>query len=455
METLRVPGESGGKIRRFRRDIEKEATKSDQSTPGGLEIDDKSSGRDPGSSGRDREAVARQGYPAAAENEAVPTLVALPQRRQTVSLGGLISFGLCVVLPTLVAAVYYIWIASNQYVVEWRFMVRDSNTATTTSAATVSVTTLSAVLGGASSASAPDNYMVTEYIKSPQAVVDLRKRINLTEMYSAKSIDYWSRFDASLPVEEFARYWQYMVTSSYDAITGTASATVKAFTPADALLIAKTLMSLSEDLVNDAVLRPQLEAVRYAEAEVKRAEERVVKSRVEMSEYRNNAAIIEPNSSVVLSNATLASNLRQLIAQYQTDLAAVLSGGVGQNSSQAQSLRLRIKATQEQLKTVEAEVRGAKQGDKSLSEVVGRYEQLDAERQFAQAMLTSTMQSLEQARANAVARRLFVVPFVKPELPQSSLYPDRPVAIAVVAGGCLLLWTISLLLGRSIREHLA
>ncbi|WP_425065262.1 hypothetical protein [Reyranella sp.] len=156
-----------------------------------------------------------------------------------------------------------------------------------------------------------------------------------------------------------------------------------------------------------------------------------------------------------MSNTTLASTLRQLIAQYQTDLAAVLSGGVGQNASQVQSLRLRIKATQEQLKAVEAEVRSAKQGDQSLSEVVGRYEQLDAERQFALAMLTSTMQSLEQARSNSMARRLFVVPYVRPALPESSTYPNRPLAIATVGGACLLLWVIALLLGRSIREHLA
>lgn len=452
IETLRAQGESEENPRGPGRGNETEGKRSEARAPDAPEKPLPNG--DPGAGGQDKDAGSKQDS-AVLQGEIDSALLALPQRGRSISWGGLISFGICVLLPTLVAAVYYIWIASDQYVVEWRFMVRDSNTATTTSSAAVSATTLSAVLGGSASASAPDNYMVAEYIKSSQAVIDLEKRINLTKMYSLPSVDYLSRFDASQPIEQLTRYWQYMVTATYDVITGTATAQVRAFTPEDALLIAKTLIALNEDLVNNAALRPQLEAVRYAEAEVTRAEERVKKNRVELAEYRNTSAVIEPNSSVVLSNATLASTLRQLISQYQTELAAMLSGGVGQNASQVQSLRLRIKATQEQLKAVEAEVKGAKLGDKSLSEVVGRYEQLDAERQFALAMLTTTMQSLEQARANAMARRLFVVPFVQPELPQSSLYPNRPVAIAIVAGACLLLWTICLLLGRSIREHLA
>lgn len=460
IEALRAQGEPTGKVRRLRRNGERAA----DGAPGGQADPSKLADTVLDASGENEAAVpnGRGGkgnsdrtFPAGEGAVEAPYIEALPQRRRSISWGGLISFLLCVVLPTLLASVYYLWIASDQYVVEWRFAVRDSNTATTTSSAAVTATTLSAILGGSTAASAPDNYMVTEYIKSGQAVADLERRINLTKLYSRSDIDFLSRLDGNLPIEKVVRYWQYMASASFDIVTGNAIAEVRAFTAKDALLIADTLVELTEDLINGAVLRPQLEAVRYAEAEVRRAEDRVKKNRLELAEYRNGAAVIEPNSSVVLSNATLASTLRQLIAQYQTDLAAMLSGGVGQNASQVQSLRLRIKATQEQLKAVEAEVRSAKQGDQSLSEVVGRYEQLDAERQFALAMLTSTMQSLEQARSNSMARRLFVVPYVRPALPQSSVYPNRPVAIATVAGACLLLWTIALLLGRSIREHLA
>lgn len=376
----------------------------------------------------------------------------LPQRRRSISRPGLISFLLCVLLPTIAAAIYFIGFASSQYVVQWRFTIRDTNTGTSITAAASS---LSGLFGGGTAASGPDNYMVTEYIKSEQAILDLEKRIGLRALYGRPSIDYFSRIDASLPIERFVRYWDYMVSASFDQITGTALAEVRAFSPEDAYLIAKTLLELTEELVNETSQRPLWEAVHYAESVVTRAQEQLKKIRIDLVEYRNKAAVIDPNSSIVLSNATVASTLRQTIAQYQTDLGASLRGGLGQNATQVEVLKRRIRATQDQLRDVEAEIAKTKEGSQPLSAIVGRYEELDLERQFAQTFLTSAMQSLEQARSNAMAKRLFVVPYVRPVEPQSSTYPKRVIAIATVAGACLLLWTVALLLWRAIREHLA
>ena len=297
--------------------------------------------------------------------------------------------------------------------------------------------------------------MVTEYMVSRQAVEELQSRIDIRQLYARPFIDFWSRLDASEPMERFARYWKYMTTAEFDTVTGTASAQVRAFTAEDAFLIARTLLSLSEDLINEVAHRPQRDAVRYAEVEVKRAEDRVKQIRAELSAYREKEGLIEPTTSIVLSNATVASTLRGVIAQLNTEVATLQKQKIAANSPQMQTLQFRIKATEEQLKEVEAKISTVGQpGSSSIAQAVARYEQLDLERQFAQAMLTSTMQSLEQARSNAITQRIYVTPFVMPALPQMSVYPKRFVAILTVAGACLLLWTIALLLSRSIREHL-
>lgn len=379
-------------------------------------------------------------------------LASLPQRRGRGSIGGLISFVLCVLLPTALAAIYYIGFASNQYVTGFHFAVRTSNTATSTSTATSSLT---AMLGISSSTNSAENYMVADYIMSRQAVDDLQAKIAVKQLYALPSVDWWSRFDASLPIENFLRYWRYVTTATYDEITGTGVVQIRAFTPEDAYLIANTLIELSEDLVNEVAQRPQREAVQYAESELTRAESRLKKIRAELAEYRNKESLIDPTSSVVLGNATLSSALRTSLAQIQTDLAAAQSQKLNPNAPSVLYLKSRLKATQEQLAAVEAEVRTAKEGTGPLSQVVAQYEQLDLERQFAQNMVISTMQSLEQARSNAMSKRIFITPYVRPVLPETSLYPNRFVAILTVAGACLLLWTIALLLARSIREHLA
>jgi len=357
-----------------------------------------------------------------------------------------------VILPVVIASIYYIGYASNQYVAEFRFAVRDTSAS---GGGAASGAGIGALLGLSSTPNSEENYMVTDYLTSAQAVEDLEKKIKIREFYSRPTIDWWSRIDSTVPLERFARYWRYMTVANYDQITGTAVAQVRAFAPEDAYLIATTLVSLSEDLVNEVSQRPQREAVLYAEAEVRRAEDRLKLVRGQLTQYRNRESVIDPNSSVVLSNATLASAVRQTLAQYQTDLAVLQKQGLPQNAYQAQSLRNRIKATQEQLKEIESEISNTKQRDSALSTVVGNYEQLDMERQFAQNMVNSTMQTLEQVRANAIAKRIFVTPYVRPYLPQASLYPNRAVAILTVAGVCFMVWTVALLVVRSIREHLA
>lgn len=388
----------------------------------------------------------------ASETTVEPLTFELPRRRKRRSLGGYLSFILCVLLPTIAAGVYYFVYASDQYVVQFRFAVRDTSTAVSTSAATSDLTSL---VGISSSSNPTENYMVTEYMTSQQAVEELQSRINIRELYSRPFIDFASRMDASAPIEEFARYWKSMVTAQFDQITGIAWAEVRAFTADDAFLVAKTVLSLGEDLINEVAQRPQREAMRYAEAEVSRAEDRLKKVRADLAQYREKTGLIEPNSSVVMANATVASTIRSSIAQIQTDISVLKKQGVKDNSAQAQTMQMRLKATEEQLKAVENQISTAKSGDSSISQSVARYEQLDLERLFAQNLLTSTMQSLEQARSNAATKRIYVVAFVQPALPQMSTYPSRVVATLTVAIACLLLWTIALLVSRSIKEHLA
>jgi capsular polysaccharide transport system permease protein len=376
----------------------------------------------------------------------------VPRRRKRRSIGGYLSFVLCVLLPTIVAGVYYFAIASDQYVVQFRFAVRDTSTSVSTSAATAELT---AMVGLSTSSNPSENYMVTEFMTSRQAVEELQASLNIRKLYSRPFIDFASRLDPSVPIETLARYWKRMVTAEYDQVTGIAVAEVHAFTAEDALLISQSLLSLGENLINEVAQRPQREALRYSEIEVKRAEDRLRAVRAELSDYRDKAGFIEPNSSVVSANAAVAATIRSVIAQIQTDISTLKNQGMRPTAPSMQSLQMRLKATEEQLKAVESQVSLPKQtGDNSISQAVARYEQLDLERQFAQNLLTSTMQSLEQARSNAATKRIFVVAFVQPSLPQASTYPRRGVATLTVAIACLIFWTVGLLVSRSIREHL-
>jgi capsular polysaccharide transport system permease protein len=384
------------------------------------------------------------------EQSAVKPIPALPQRARG-SRGTLISFILFVVIPVTIVSIYYIWGASNQYVSEFRFAVREASSSTTST----TTSTISAALGSTISSAPVENYMVADYLTSRQIIDELEAKIKLKERYSRPQIDWWWRFDPTKPTEKFVGYWQDVVKSEYDAITGVAFARVRAFTPDDAYLIATTMVSLAEKLVNDISARARTDAVRFAEEEVKRAQTRLSEIREQLREYRDKEAVIDPNTNVVQSNTTLAQTLRSSLMQYQTELAALKKQNLRPDAPAIRALQSRIFGAKQQLKEVEAQVATAQEGNRPLSGVVGRYEQLDLERQVAQTILTGTLQSLEQARANASLQHLYITPFVRPARAESATYPNRFVAVLTAALGFFFIWTIGLLIFRSIREHLA
>jgi capsular polysaccharide transport system permease protein len=136
----------------------------------------------------------------------------------------------------------------------------------------------------------------------------------------------------------------------------------------------------------------------------------------------------------------------------ETQLATLLNQKLRSDAPAVITLKNQIKSTQDQLRTVEAGVAAGKTGD-ALSAVVAEYEQLDLERQFAQTMVTSAMQALDQARANAAAQTLYITPYVRPSLPQSATYPRTYFYTAMIGGLCFALWVIGVLAKSSIRER--
>jgi capsular polysaccharide transport system permease protein len=378
-----------------------------------------------------------------------PNVFALPPEAKVHSRWTWISFVACVVLPLIIAAYYYAFVASSQYVSEFRFAVTDVKASPLPSPASG----LSAMLGAGPSAEGMQNYIVVDYLTSQQAIEEILPRVNVVEIYSRPEVDWFSRFDRRRPKERFAEYWRSMVQAKYDPVSGLATAQVRAFTPQDSLRIAEALVALSEELVNKIALRSQQDAVRFAASEVTRAENRMKDVRAELTRYRTEEGVIDPLTNTVASNIQLANTLRAALSQLHAEYGALGIQQVNANAPPAVQLQARIKATKEELSKVEKEVANTREGNQALAAVVARYEKLDIERQYAQSMLLSTMQALDQARANAASQHLYLTPYVRPVLPESSVYPRRFFTVAMVGVVCFLGWLIGLFLLRTVREH--
>lgn len=396
------------------------------------------------------------------EKLALPPLPAVKKKR---NYGLILSFILCVVLPTAIVGAYSWFWAANQYEAEFRFAVTEVKpvlSGSPPSAAAVSGTSgvsaggLSALLTGYSVTNGGmQNFVIIDYLKSRLVVDELESRLGIAERYGSSRAgdDWWHRFNSRHSVERLVKYWNTMMDASYDTVTGLAVVRVRAFSPGDAQIIAETLVTLSEDLINRIARRPQLDAIRFTEEELKKAEARMKEVRRALTEFRAREGVIDPVGSIS-GNTELVKLLRSQIVQLQTELAALGNQQQMRNSPTAQVLQSRIAAAKEQLAKVESEVSQSPEGNRILIEVVSRYEQLDMERQYAQAMLVSAMQALDQAKGNASAQHLYLTPYVRPALPQDPIYPRRTRQTALYAGGFLFAWVIGLMLFRSIREQI-
>jgi len=391
--------------------------------------------------------VSPQRFPTADPSQAQSIFPSMPAKRDSYST--YIGFALCVLVPTLIAAVYFGFIAATQYVSEFRFSVQD-----TTASSGPIPSSITSALGGPASTNVNDNYLVIDFLTSRATTEELQKRIKVTSLYAKPEADWWSRFNASLPMERFVLYWQHMVTAQYDMISGIATVSVRAFTPKDALLIADTMVTLSEELINQIANRSQIDAVRFAQQEVDRAQERLSRDHAKLTEYRNRVGLIDPTTSVSVSNATLVQSQRANLAQLNTQLTTLVAQNLQPDAPAIIALKNQIKSTKEQLAITEADVGRGITGS-ALSSIVGEYEQINLELQFAEAMVTSTERALDLARANAAAQHLYITPYVQPSLPQSSTYPRRLLSIAAVAALSFIFWVIGLLITRSIRERFA
>lgn len=356
-------------------------------------------------------------------------------------------FVVLVLVPVLLASVYYCLIASNEYVSEFRFAVKDAGTSKGGAAGG-----LLSALGVSSSSNAYDNYLVTDYLSSRQAAEEMLKRIDIVAIYSRPEIDWLSRFDRSKPVEHFVSYWQTRVTARFDQVTGIATAQVRAFSPEDALLVANSLVTLSEELVNRITHRSQEDAVRFAQREVEKAQDRLRGIRVKLEEYRTRVGVIDPKTSVVASNSSLTQTLKSNLSQLELQEATLLAQNLRPDSPALVALKHQIRSTREQIKNIESSV-GNAAGGRPLSTVIGEFEQLDLEREFAQKMVTDAMRALDQARASASAQQLYITPYVRPGLPQSASYPRRLFSISMVALLGFVIWVCTLLVLRSIQER--
>ena len=358
----------------------------------------------------------------------------------------LLFFLLVAGVPTVLAGVYYFVIAADQYVAEFRFALR-------------AVEPVRGEIGGifqagvAPSPESVDSHAVVQYIGSRDIIDDLGKTLDLREMFSRSTADWWARLELPVSIEELVRYWKNQVDAFYDVTNGTIVVRASAFTPEDSLQLAQGIFASSERLVNELSERARRDTLKNSQKEVRRAETRLKHALARLSEFRDREGLIDPRKSADATQ-TLAGRIRDDIVRADTELSTV-KHYMRDDAPSVKMLEARIQSLQAQLHSVESEVTNTERSrSEVLSRVMESYERLESERTFAEKAYQHALETLDRARMNADRQQVYIAGFVQPSLPEEALYPRRLRSVCIVLFICCVVWLIGVFTVQTVREHL-
>lgn len=374
--------------------------------------------------------------------ESVKTLKPSLLRKNILAISAII----CVLIPTFLGALYFLTIASDRYAAKAGFSVRSMDAAPTGGDFLGALTGLTSV-----GSTTTDSYIILKYLTSRKIVERLSKDAAFLEAYSSDKIDFFYRLDPTLPIEDIVKYWEWMITTSYDNSTDLIEFEVQAFTPEDAEKIATLITNYSQELINGLSEQARNDSVRFAQKELASAELRLKFIRNQVREFRSKTSAVDLAAQAQASLELTTALESQLIEQ-RARLNSLRSS-LSEESQSIQQVKQRIASLEKELDAKLDEV-GKESGDNNISGLLADYEQLRVEQEFAQQAYTVALSSLERARAEADRQQRFLAVFDKPSIPQDAIYPYRYLNSFLVFAVALILWSIGVLLTYSVRDHM-
>lgn len=352
-------------------------------------------------------------------------------------------FWLFVVLPTIVLAIYYGFIASDVYTSESKFVIRSPNQR--------SVSGIGMVLQNIGfNASSDDSYLVRDYLSSRDAVQNLKAKLDIQTKYSAKSVDVVSRFGTikEPTFENFYEYFNKKIKVVYDPASSISSLQIEAYTAKDAQNINEELLKMSEEVINRINNNAKNDILVASEKEVQEAQEVSAKAAEALAKYRVKNDVFNPEgqSAIVLQEI---SKLQDALIQAETQLTQARE--ITPENPQIKAMETRIKSLKKSIADKSKLVTGP--SDISFSNRSVEYQRLQLEKELADKQLASAMATYEQSKNDFNKKQLYLERLAMPSLPDEATKPKRfkNVLSGFVFG--LLLWGVVRLFVAGVREH--
>lgn len=347
------------------------------------------------------------------------------------------------IIPTFLATLYFGLVASDVYISESRFVVRSPERQ--------NASPLGLILKGAGFSKAQDDsYAVQDYVLSRDALKALDDELKLKDAYSSSRIDPISRFSGFAwddSQEAFYQFYLKKVALQLDSTSSISTLTVRAYSPELAQGINKRLVDLAEGLVNKLNERGRQDMIRFAANEVSEAQAKAKAAAFALSQYRNAKGVIDPEKQSTIPLQQVAKLQDELIT---TKTQVLQLEKLAKDNPQLPVLRQRLSMLDSE---IDAESKRIAGGDRSLAGKAAEFQRLALEKEFSDKMLASAMNTLEQARNDAVRKQVYLERIVQSGIPDYPLEPRRLRNIFATLLLGLILYGILSIFVAGVKEH--
>jgi capsular polysaccharide transport system permease protein len=354
-----------------------------------------------------------------------------------------LSFAVTVLLPTVAGGLYLFGVAADQYHSQAAFSIRAEGFSNPFSA-------LSAFTQ-VGSTSGSEGAILYDYIQSQALVESVMGDVDLEAMFNRDPADFVFSLGRNQSIEKIVEYWTRMVTVSHDTASQIIEVEVHAFRPEDALAINRSILQHSADLMNKLSTIAREDTTRYALEDLATAEAGLKAIRQKVRTFRDENQIIDPQQGMQ-SQAGVLSALHSQLAAALVEKETILPTAM-ENDPRLEAIDRRISAIRSQISQERAAVNEAEDGDRPMSAIIGDYEALIVDLEFAQHAYTAALAAAEQARAEVRRQSRYMATHIPATLAQDSLYPNRPLLLALVFFASLMAWSVAILIFYNIRDR--
>ncbi|MBW0158230.1 sugar transporter [Sinorhodobacter sp. B57] len=362
-------------------------------------------------------------------------------RRRHVGLIG--TFVLCVVIPACLWAAYLFAVARDQFASTVAFSVRKHEVGAAVQ-----------LLGGLTelgSSGPQDGDILQDYIQSPALVRAVDRRVDLAAAFTRPDDPVFS-LGTDRRIEALSTHWRRQVHVYHDSATGLIELRVEAFDPAAAQAIATAIYEESSALINRLSAIAREDTIRNAREDRDKAIARLKAARTALTAFRSRTQIVDPASDAQ-GRAGLLNTLQEQLAAALIELDLLLENTSAQDVRVVQA-RQKAAVIRERLAAERSQFGRAEASDpQAFPELVGEYESLSVDLQFAEQSYLAALAAYDAALAEAQRKTRYLASHVPPTLAETAEYPRRFVLLAAVAGALMLGWSILAMAYYALRDR--